>query len=102
MNNKRLETKKTYMRRKTLKMNKWNSKLQGVIKKLTSTLNNGKTTTIILHKSTSIRTISTFIKIKQKQEWEIGFELKDWELRMAILVFKHSKKLCTPIAFLDS
>jgi hypothetical protein len=83
-------------------MNKWNSKLQDVIKKLTSTLNNGKTTTIILHKSIGIGTISTFIKVKQKQEWEIGNELKDWELRVAVLVFKHSKKLCTPIAFLDS
>ncbi len=83
-------------------MNKWNNKLQGVIKKLTSTLNNGKTTTIILHKSTGISTISTFIKIKQKQEQEIGNEMKDWELRVVVLVFKHSKKLCTTIAFLDS
>jgi hypothetical protein len=55
-----------------------------------------------LHKSTGISTISTFTKIKQKQEQEIGNELKDWELGVAILAFKYSKKLCTSIAFLDS
>jgi hypothetical protein len=58
------------------------------------------TTPLILHKSTSI--ISTFIKIKQKQEWEIKNELKDWELGVAVSTFKHHKKFFTPVAFLDS
>jgi hypothetical protein len=58
---------------------------------------------IILHKSTSTSTISTFTNIKQKQEWEIENELKDWELGvLVILYFKHNKKLCTHGAFLDS
>jgi hypothetical protein len=41
-------------------------------------------------------------KIKQKQEWEIGNELKDWELGVVVSTFKHSKKLCAPPTFLDS
>jgi hypothetical protein len=120
-NNRRLGTKRTYIGRKILKTNKWNSKLQGVIKKLTLSFNLQiwakiksttfpilplfnveMTTPIILHKSTSTSTISTFTRIKQKQEWEIGNELKDWELGMIISTFKHSKKLCAPPAFLDS
>jgi hypothetical protein len=60
------------------------------------------TTPIILHKSTSTSIISTFTKIKPKQEWEIGNELKDWELGVLISTFKPSKKLCAPVAFLDS
>jgi hypothetical protein len=59
------------------------------------------TTAIILQKSTSTSTISTFTKIKQKQEWEIGNELKDWGLGVVISTFKHSKKLCAPPTFLD-
>jgi hypothetical protein len=60
------------------------------------------TTPIILHKSTSTNTISTFTKIKQKQEWEIGNDLKDWELGMAVSTFKHNRKLCALATFLDS
>ncbi len=120
-NNRRLGTKRTCIGRKTFKTDKWNSKLQGVIKKLTLSFtlqiwakiqsttfpilplfNIEMTTPIILHKSTSTSTISTFTRIKQKQEWEIGNELKDWELGMVISTFKHSKKLCAAPTFLDS
>jgi len=58
---------------------------------------------IILHKSTSTSIISTFTNIKQKQEWEIENELKDWELGILVVsAFKHSKKLCALGTFLDS
>jgi hypothetical protein len=60
------------------------------------------TTPIIMHKSTSISTISTFTKTKQKQKQEIGNELKDWELGVAVSTFKHSKMFCTFVTFLDS
>jgi hypothetical protein len=40
--------------------------------------------------------------MKQKQEQEIGNELKDWELGVAISTFKHGKMFCTFTAFLDS
>jgi hypothetical protein len=40
--------------------------------------------------------------MKQNQEQEIGNELKDWELGVAISTFKHNKTFCTFIAFLDN
>jgi hypothetical protein len=52
------------------------------------------TTFVILDKFTSISTILTFTKIKQKQEHEIGNELKDWELGVVVSALKQSKKLC--------
>ncbi len=55
-----------------------------------------------MHKSTSRSTISTFTQMKQKQEQEIGNELKDWELGVAVSTFKHGKMFCTFTAFLDS
>jgi hypothetical protein len=57
------------------------------------------TTPIILHKSTNTSININLRKNQTKQEHEIGNELKDWELGVTVLAFKHNKKLCTPIAF---
>jgi hypothetical protein len=55
-----------------------------------------------MHKSTSTNIISTFSKIKQKQEREIEKELKDWELGVAVSAVRHNKKLCRHVALLDN